>query len=349
MAVKVSLIVPVYNTAGYLGPCIDSLLGQTMRETEIILVDDGSEDGSCGLCDRYALQDPRIQVIHKENSGPGSARNSGLEQAVGEYVGFVDSDDYVRPEMYEKLYQAALETDADIVLAGMHQVGGNLFASDEDKEVGSFLEREIFEGQDGRRRLMLGMVGAQPWEKEDSRYDFSVCKNLYRRDLIERNSLCFPSERDGEDLLFHLRLINHMKRGVGIPGSFYCYRRNEGSFTRRYRSDLFLQSRKLAAVIERELRELLPEVDAQLYIDRMLQARARVALVTEMQHAGDGNGGYVQVKHRLREISRDEKLQEVLHRYPYWKLPKKQAVFAFAMRHRMTMLQYLLFYLKGRG
>lgn len=350
MAVKVSLIVPVYNEEKCLGICMESLLGQTFGDIEIILVDDGSKDESPRLCDAYAGQDDRVKVIHKKNAGLGMARNSGLECAEGEYVGFIDSDDYVQPDMCEKMYRAAQESDADIVLAGMYQVGGNLFAADGAKKVCCFPEQEMFDGYQGRERLMLGIVGALPWEEEDSRYNFSVCKNIYRRRIIEENDLRFYSEREviSEDLLFLLKFVSHVERGIGIPGAYYYYKRNDISVTKQYRPDLFLQFKKMAEAVRNELQYLLPETDAQLYVDRLFQARARVALVSEVQHAIDIGIGYRGVRKALYDISSDEELQKVLHRYPYRQLPRKQMIFAFAMRYRLTALQYVLVCLKER-
>lgn len=104
---KVSVVVPIYNTEPYLERCMQSLLSQTLKDIEIILVDDGSPDCSPKMCDEYAQKDSRIKVIHKRNAGLGYARNSGLEIATGEYVAFIDSDDYIAPNMYEKLYNTA--------------------------------------------------------------------------------------------------------------------------------------------------------------------------------------------------------------------------------------------------
>lgn len=111
----ISIIVPVYKVEKYLKRCIDTIINQTYKNLEIILVDDGSPDNSGNICDEYAKKDGRIKVIHKENGGQSSARNAGLDIAKGEYIGFVDSDDYIDEEMYEKLIKIALDTDADIV------------------------------------------------------------------------------------------------------------------------------------------------------------------------------------------------------------------------------------------
>ena len=111
----VSVIVPVYKVEPYLRRCIDSIVGQTYRNLEIILVDDGSPDHCGTICDEYALRDSRIKVIHKENDGLSSARNAGLDIANGEYIGFVDSDDHTASQMYERLVVTAIANDADIV------------------------------------------------------------------------------------------------------------------------------------------------------------------------------------------------------------------------------------------
>ena len=111
---KVSVIVTVYNVEKYLNKCVDSLLAQTLSDIEILLVDDGSTDGSGRICDDYAGKDSRVRVIHKENGGVSSARNKGLFEASAEYVGFVDSDDYVAEDMYECLYSNLKKEDADV-------------------------------------------------------------------------------------------------------------------------------------------------------------------------------------------------------------------------------------------
>ena len=118
---KVSIIVPVYNVEKYLNRCIQSLLNQTLKDIEIIMVDDGSPDRCPQMCDNYAKKDNRIKVIHKQNAGLGYARNSGLEIATGEYIAFVDSDDFVNSQMYETLYNNAVSTKADVVYSGFRK------------------------------------------------------------------------------------------------------------------------------------------------------------------------------------------------------------------------------------
>ena len=117
-AVKVSVIIPVYNTEQYLGQCLDSVIGQTLKDIEIICVDDGSWDRSPEILRWHAAADGRIRIIRQQNSGLGEARNSGLKAATGEYIAFLDSDDWYEPAALEKLYEQAVKDDADICMCG---------------------------------------------------------------------------------------------------------------------------------------------------------------------------------------------------------------------------------------
>ena len=351
MEKKVSLIVPVYNGERYLKNCVDSILDQTLGEIEILLVDDGSADRTPQLCDAYAAADERVRVIHQENQGLGMARNAGLDAAEGIYVAFVDSDDYISKDMCESMYQAAERHQADMVLAGLCQEGGSLFSREDADEICCFSREEIFAGEQGRQRLMFGIIGAEPWEEQDSRYNFSVCKNLYRRQVMKDHGIRFLSERKiiSEDVIFLLDLVPCLERAVGIPGAFYHYQRNATSLTRSYRADSFQRFLELMETVRERAEKILPPQELERCTDRQLQARARVALASEVQYGLARGMGFWEIRGRLRQITGEERLRRTLRRYPYWKLPKKQALFAFAMRYQLSLLQYLLICLKERG
>ena len=120
---KVSIIVPVYNIENYIRVCVESILAQTYESFELILVDDGSKDNSGILCDEYAAIDSRVKVIHKENGGVSSARNTGLQQAKGKWIMYVDGDDWIEPDMIESLIEAAKATEADLVFGDYMKYG----------------------------------------------------------------------------------------------------------------------------------------------------------------------------------------------------------------------------------
>lgn len=345
---KVSIIVPVYNTEPYLDRCMQTLLKQSLKEVQIILVDDGSKDRSGILAEQYAHQDSRVLVIHKENEGLGKARNTGLEKAEGEYVGFVDSDDYVDIHMFEKMYHEAKKQDADIVLSGLWKVGGSVFKEKEAVLENGFKNKECFRTKTDLDRLLLGIVGAAPEEKADSRYNFSVCKNLFRNHSIQKNNLRFCSEKNiiSEDLIFLIEFINSIQTAVGIPEAYYYYCRNESSLTRVYRQDKYEENKKLYYAVKKKLLERMPEKDFEIYIDRQLQAAARVAISEEVMSSKANALSAKELRQRILAICDDQELQAVLKRYPWYRLPKKQALFAFAMLHRFVWFQRILISLR---
>ncbi len=161
----ISVIVPVYNVEEYIHRCIDSILAQTFKEFELILVDDGSPDQSGKICDEYALIDSRIKVIHKKNGGLSDARNAGLEVAQGEYIGFVDSDDFIESDMYEKLLEACKENSSQIAMCGRYNVLG-----EELHPLFSFEGHMIWESREAIGNLLT-------WNNIDS----SACDKLFMR------------------------------------------------------------------------------------------------------------------------------------------------------------------------
>ena len=347
---KISVIIPVYNTDKFLQRCVDSLTAQTLKEIEIILVDDGSGESCALLCDELAKQDPRIQVIHKQNAGPGYARNTGLEIASGQYIGFVDSDDDIEPVMYEKLYEAAEKYQADLVLSGVCFVGGNTFENAGAIEKKSYFESDnVFEAND-MKQLLLGIVGALPHESDDSRYGVSVWKNLFRHDLIRQENLTFLSERIylSEDTLFMVDFVKRAKKAVGIPGAYYRYWRNDESFSKSYRADRFDKSLVFLTELQAHVQDAVSKEEYKIYLDRLTQSWARVICSQEIMHAKEHKIPYSSLRKRLKTICTHEKIQQALQTYPWHRLPIKQAAFAFAMKYRLYLLQKVMVLLRAR-
>ena len=234
---KVSIIVPIYNVERYLEACIESILSQTYGNFELILVDDGSPD-QCGIiCDKYATQDSRIKVIHKENQGLGMARNTGLDYATGEFVCFVDSDDWLEQHAIEYWIRAQRKYDADIVMCNYQKRNDN-------KEV--LYRYEIrnkeccYRGKEIEQEIFWPMIGQESMVREDFTINMCVWTNLYRRELIESEQIRFLSEREylSEDICFNLQYLLSCKVAVMIPESLYCYRYNPTSLTSRYKVQL---------------------------------------------------------------------------------------------------------------
>ncbi|MCW6664637.1 glycosyltransferase [Aerococcaceae bacterium NML191219] len=206
---RISVIIPVYNTEAYLSQCIESLIAQTEKQLEIILVNDGSEDDSLAICKKYAELDNRIKVIHQSNRGVSAARNKGLQQANSEYVMFVDSDDYVEKDMCERLFQEMGHKACDLVMCQYKKTSRN-------KRIGAelpmYLPIEKVEDLSGRNFSFF-------YRKD--MFNAPVCK-LYRRRLIEKyfdESLSL-----GEDLIFNLEYLKGCSRISYITDQLYHYR-----------------------------------------------------------------------------------------------------------------------------
>lgn len=247
-----SIIVPVYNVEARLERCLKSLTSQTYQNLEIILVDDGSKDRSGQICDEWAARDSRIHVIHQLNSGVSTARNTGLSAATGVFVAFVDSDDYVAPDMYELLTRVATEHQTDQVCCCLYN----------DHQTGRYAESHVYEdrviaGGDVYTVLIRAMV--DPNESSGkARLLQSPCNKLYRRKLIEENGVRFDTELPyAEDWLFNLNFYRFADRVAFIPDHLYYYdRTTEGSLSKKLRMDGFDHSYRLRS----KEREWFPEL-----------------------------------------------------------------------------------------
>lgn len=219
----ITVIVPVYNIEKYLERCVNSIRNQTYENLEILLVDDGSTDRSGEMCDTFAAKDPRIRVIHKENGGSSSARNLGIAQAKGEYLGFVDSDDYVSENMYELLVSALREYGAEIAQGGRDEIdeeGNRLPNICEPPAEKCFIEAADF------LREMLMHKG-----------DCSFCTKLVKKDLFTRGK--FPEGELNEDFHLMVKFMSHIKGVVSLPQQTYHVFYRMGSNTRKENPDAF--------------------------------------------------------------------------------------------------------------
>lgn len=214
--IKISIVVPVYNAENVLQICVDSVFEQSFSAWELLLIDDGSRDGSAALCDRLSGQDERIRVFHKKNGGVSSARNLGIRKAIGEYLLFVDSDDALAAGALERLYHWADETEVEMVVCGftyfVEQTGEMV-----DNIPGKFFcggGREYLENrflEDFRREFFN-----PPWNK------------LIRRQLLLENNICFGEQFDiCEDMAFSMQVLEKCHRVCVIPDSLYMYHYKE--------------------------------------------------------------------------------------------------------------------------
>lgn len=254
---KISIIVPVYNTESYLEECLDSILAQTLKDIEIICVNDGSPDHSQDILERYAQKDKRVKVLVKENGGLSSARNAGMKIAEGEYIAFVDSDDFVAPEMMETLYTRAEETKSDITI-------GDLYLYDQKTgETRDYRDQMLF------LRLKNRVVALE--ECPELIRCIAAWDRIYRRCFLDEIGAQFPEGLVYEDAIFTAKTVTRTKRIAVVPQKLYYYRKNvEESITGkeakndRYKSD-FLEIQRLIRTVLRE-----EKVSEEVFFEYML-------------------------------------------------------------------------------
>lgn len=219
----ISVIVPVYNSEKYLKQCVDSICNQTYKELEIILVDDGSTDNSSQICDQLAEKDKRIIVIHKENGGSTSARNAGLRVSKGEYIGFVDSDDWIEPEMYETLLKMCVSNQADIAI-GTKYINhlNSQFKEVIDIPIG------VFEKNDSCKNIVSNIIYARNFKKKG--ISPNLCDKLFIKDLLLKHQLEVDERTKfaEDDVCVYSCLLDAEKVAItDVP--FYHYRMHESS------------------------------------------------------------------------------------------------------------------------
>lgn len=208
----ISVVVPVYNVEQYLAECLDSILAQTMKDFEVICVNDGSKDGSEKILNEYAARDKRIVIVKQENQGLSAARNAGVKRATGEYIYYVDSDDAIAPNTLEVLMQNIKATHADIIVFGMK----DMIASPKDP---------WFDKVSTPRSAWYSPFVPYALFYEQGGYPF-VWRNIYRRKMLTDNNLTFPQDlRYGEDVVYQFLVFPYARRIQYIPDKLYLYRR----------------------------------------------------------------------------------------------------------------------------
>lgn len=243
--VKISIVIPIYNAEDHLQRCVDSVLNQTEKNIEIILVDDGSKDNSIEICKNYLNQDKRVQLIHQENSGVSAARNRGIEQACGEYIGFIDSDDWIEPNMYECLLREANQASADIVMCDARIVyeDGKIQAD----TITQLSANQILQKSDFTPSLLLEMAGSA-WR--------CIYKNhRYTAKRQKQNALLFPlGVKFSEDRIFNLYAFGQANKICYIKKAFYNRYMNKKSAVHRFHQDYFEACKRSMDGIEQAVR-----------------------------------------------------------------------------------------------
>lgn len=265
----VSIILPVYNAEKYLDVCLTSVCNQSMKEIEIIAIDDGSNDTSLEILKSHARKDFRISIIEQENKGPSIARNNGLLNARGDYIGFIDSDDWIETKMIETMYETLIQHNTDIGYCAYREV----YDQDHSKDFflvvdcDGTLNKEMI-----KNSFCPSMISLENINSHENLIMGSVCRCLFNKKLIINNKLTFPEEiYFTEDLIFNLNCLLHADSISIINQVFYNYRMNQTSLTHKYLQNY----NNYVTLSEKEIRKIGCEFGYGSELDEILNTRIR--------------------------------------------------------------------------
>lgn len=306
--VLLSVVVPVFNNAEYISACIESIREQTYKELEIILVNDGSTDNSGKICDEYALTDQRIRVIHKQNEGACYARRDGILVAKGEYVTFVDSDDWIDSDMYEILFNLLLENEADIVTSG--------YMTDDGEVIYDLIQTGMYEDSK-KEQLCVEML-------YDKQYNtgailMSLWNKIYRKSLL----VPFISDLPGniqlwEDILYVYPPFIYANRVLVTHKNFYHYRNNEGSVSKRFDSCEYEKTTYTFSIAQKIYQQFNQPVCEAFYLENSLILYRYLWKCASNE--GKKYGSKKEIRKKFDTISRDNNflvpVSEVIEKIP---------------------------------
>ncbi len=322
---KVTVIIPVYNVEKYLDRCVESVVNQTYQNLEIILVDDGSSDKCPEMCDAWIEKDRRVKVVHQKNSGAGFARNTGLENVTGNYVTFVDSDDYIDRTTVEKCVFKLLEDDSQIVMYGRVDV----FSDGRTEKKTIKANRFFYQNEEVVEEILSGLF------VNSKGYGVGVCGKMIDFDVIRTSGIRFRSEREllSEDAFFLIELFSRICSVTLLPENLYYYVQNENSFSRTFKKD-FQQMN------DNFLMHSVEKCKQQGYSRKVvtyLMARYHIYTLSGMKQIVMCDMSEKEKRKALKEIINNETLQSTLTSEPlslcnnksklFWKFVKVRSIF----------------------
>lgn len=325
----ISVIVPVYNVENYLDQCIISIINQTYKNIEILIIDDGSTDNSSQKCDEYIKKDNRIKVFHKTNTGLGFTRNYGMKKSSGKYIMFVDSDDYTSKNTIEFLYLAILKYNCDTSISGYIKV------DNEGNEIyKEHYNNEIFKNIEIKNKLLPRMIGSLP-DIHDSIFCTS-CAKLYSVDIINKNNLKFYSEREiqSEDLAFQMDYFRYSSKVVVIKENLYYYRTNFKSLSMKYKENRFTDLLKVYSYIYGCINKYNLPDSTFLRLDKMLFVQTLSCILQETPSVNKKSRK--QCIQNINIITNNMILQNVINDYPIKRLNLKQKIYLFLLKFKMN-------------
>lgn len=331
----ISIIVPVYNVEKYLNECVMSLVNQTYKKIQILLIDDGSTDRSGDLCDELDKKYDNIHTYHKKNSGLGFTRNYGLKRSNGDYVTFVDSDDYLSKYAIQDLVDGLEEGRNDTVIGGFTKV----------TDKGQSLYIEAYQEKRIKKEKIYNIVFGKMLGSSPNKHDIlkpAVWNTLYSMNIIKKYSLSFVSEREliSEDIVWDSDYYKYSKSVKIITSVGYYYRFNPVSLSHTYMSNRFEKSIYFFQYMKKKLKGTSLDTDVKLRLIKNLFINVRACF------AQDAELSFVKIYSNIKRICNSSILQRSIGRYPINKLGVKQKGFILMVKYKLVFCLALLVKLK---
>ncbi|MDD6478706.1 MAG: glycosyltransferase family 2 protein [Oscillospiraceae bacterium] len=339
---KVSVIIPVYNVEKHLDRCIKSVVNQTYTDLEIILVEDGSPDKCPEKCDGWAKRDNRIKVIHKENEGLGFARNTGIDNSTGEYICFVDSDDYIEATAVEECFSAIMRENADVVF----------FGNDKVTLDGKIIERRIptppklvFSGEEIVEQLLPMVFSQNIKTGENWNLSLSACFMMFSSKTIKELNWRFVSEREiiSEDFYSVLKLLRYINKAVIIDKVFYHYTTNPESLTQAYRKDRY----ERILHFYRKMQELSIDLGCSEILDDGITSTFLGLTIGALKQIIASSGDFKPRYSNLKAVIMDSTFQNALHSHSFSGEVLQKRLLYFLGKKKMVLLCYLIVFLRN--
>lgn len=303
---RLSIVMPVYNTARFLNRSIDSVIAQTFTDWELILVDDGSKDNSGAVCDEYAKKDGRIKVIHKENGGAGSARNMGLDIAKGDYVVFPDSDDWIEKDAYEYCVKKMDDDDLDMMVFGSVNT-----VYDEEENAISEIDGRItpchYKTQEECRKHFAMLMDSQPMGGPSDK--------VYRMSIIRDNHVRYPDLRRMQDGVFNMRYFDHISSFAAVDRFFYHFTMHPSDYQKKKIPKDFV---KCAIVFHKTALGLLEKWDRKTEDNERLMGDwfTEQVILAQTDYLPKGEGtGFGDIYRHIKTINNNEYIHAFYKRY----------------------------------
>lgn len=346
--VSISVIIPVYNMEQYIGKCLDSVINQTLENIEIIVVDDGSNDKSLEICKQYEKKDKRITVVSKKNKGVSSARNEGLKFATGEYISFIDPDDWIENDMLFNMYTNCKKDDYDICM--INYIVENINKS---FKVELPLSKNIYNSRDDIINDILALLIGP--ESLDSNPDFimgSVCRLIVKKDIVKSNNILFYENiKYGEDLLFCLEIFIKSRKVYIDDNAYYHYVRRDDSAVNCYRRNYYNELMDLHYNIMEILYAEGLDTRLKNRLDNSYYLYSLGSILNEFKE--NSISTYNSRLQLIKKICYDENIINILNKTNYEDFTLRKKFIIFCIKNKLVLIVYyyyrILSFLVSRG